>query len=92
MILLNAEMGKCVVRCANCHRKKTSTERNDYRNRFVLESQKKEEYFSRCVGSEIGGCFTVTDSREGTLDSPADRKNEVDFEDPFRSRVLARSA
>ena len=33
---LEEEIEKCVVRCANCHRRKTSKERNDWKQRLGL--------------------------------------------------------
>jgi len=39
--LLLEEISKCVVRCANCHRRRTSSEKSDVRHRFYLERQSK---------------------------------------------------
>lgn len=34
---LKSEMDKCVVRCANCHRRKTATERGWYRAKMMVK-------------------------------------------------------
>jgi hypothetical protein len=38
METIEREMSKCEIRCANCHRRKTSADRNTYRHRASTDS------------------------------------------------------
>jgi hypothetical protein len=49
---LKKEMAKCVIRCANCHRKKTARDNNSYR---LIPLERFERIVDSMPGREIAG-------------------------------------